>query len=842
MAVDDSDARPDDSVDAPGQSRADEAPRLRGEGWRSLVENVPDIILTVDRSGKILFINRTVSGFTVEDTIGRSVYDYIPPEHHGLTRMSIAKVFQTGDIVSFETAAAGPGGIMSWYSTRLGPIKDGDEVIAVMQISTDITEHRKAEKALQESEERFRNIYEESPIGIVLYDANGRLLNSNRSLLEIFGISDIAEVEGFELFRDPHVTDEMKDMLTRGKSVKLETTYDFEKIKALNLYRTSKSGTIHLDVLITPLNPRGDDISSGYLLQIQDITERKRAEEELMRHRENLEDMIEERTRELKDVNDLLRREIAERRRVDEELRGSEARYRGIVEDQTEMICRFLPDAIITFVNDAYCRCFGKRREELIGRSFFPMISREDRESVKRHIASLSLEKPVDSHDQLSTIATGELKWQHWTNRAIFDHEGRLVEYQAVGRDIDQRKKAEEALESRNRELGALNEINVAINSAGESTEILRNIMKIIIDYCGAEYAGLYEIDGEIGELRLIATCGVPEEIQKKVQRVVAGVDRVRDIVNSNGVVVVEEDVLVPDAEYYDEIKEYLGIKRTMAFVSRSRGRTSYLTFIGSQVDENVSVEVRNFLNIAGNQLGIAFERLKLLRTLEGRERDLRDLTARLMNTIEEERRRMALSLHDEMGQSLISLNLEFNLLEERALSGNDKIRESLKKIREQLKSITENTRQISYSLHPSMLEDLGLLPALQWYVDKFIVSDELKVDIETSGFDEKIPSQVGLTLYRIAQESLTNVSRHSDADHVSLKLTKGYPRVIMMIEDNGKGFSPEEEIPGKGLGIVGMRERIERLGGDFQIKSAPGKGTRIRVTLPLEVDDGNQD
>jgi PAS domain S-box-containing protein len=93
------------------------------EEWRSLLESAPDIILKADSDGKILFINRTVPGFCIEETIGRSVYEYIPPDYQDMTREAIKQVFKTGDSVSFETIAAGPGGVPSWYSTRLGPVK-----------------------------------------------------------------------------------------------------------------------------------------------------------------------------------------------------------------------------------------------------------------------------------------------------------------------------------------------------------------------------------------------------------------------------------------------------------------------------------------------------------------------------------------------------------------------------------------------------------------------------------------------------------------------------------------------------------------------------------------------
>jgi rsbT co-antagonist protein RsbR len=129
-----------------------------------------------------------------------------------------------------------------------------------------------------------------------------------------------------------------------------------------------------------------------------------------------------------------------------EALRESEARYRNVVEDQTELICRWLPGGKLTFANKAYCRYFGKKLEELIGHSFMRLIPEEDHEKVKRHFASIGPANPVSIQEHRVTAPNGEIRWQQWSNRAIFDEQGCLVEFQSVGRDITDRKQLEEKL------------------------------------------------------------------------------------------------------------------------------------------------------------------------------------------------------------------------------------------------------------------------------------------------------------------------------------------------------------------------------------------------------------
>ena len=128
------------------------------------------------------------------------------------------------------------------------------------------------------------------------------------------------------------------------------------------------------------------------------------------------------------------------------ELADSEARYRAIVEDQTELICRYTPEGIVTFVNDAVIRYLGKKREEIIGSSFFSYLPAEDREIVKERLKSYTRENPVITADNFVLLPNGEIRWQQWTNRAIFDDRGAFIEFQSVGRDITDRKRMEDEL------------------------------------------------------------------------------------------------------------------------------------------------------------------------------------------------------------------------------------------------------------------------------------------------------------------------------------------------------------------------------------------------------------
>jgi PAS domain S-box-containing protein len=148
----------------------------------------------------------------------------------------------------------------------------------------------------------------------------------------------------------------------------------------------------------------------------------------------------------LEAANQALQEEIRERLEVEQALSKSETLYRAIVEDQTELICRYLPDTTLTFVNGAYCRFFGKNRDELLGRSFLPLIPEQEREQVTTLIKSLLVltpDRPVTTSEH-GVILNGEIRWYQWSDRAIFDQQGNIIEFQCVGRDITEHKQAEE--------------------------------------------------------------------------------------------------------------------------------------------------------------------------------------------------------------------------------------------------------------------------------------------------------------------------------------------------------------------------------------------------------------
>jgi signal transduction histidine kinase len=150
------------------------------------------------------------------------------------------------------------------------------------------------------------------------------------------------------------------------------------------------------------------------------------------------------------------------------------------------------------------------------------------------------------------------------------------------------------------------------------------------------------------------------------------------------------------------------------------------------------------------------------------------------------------------------------------------------------IEKLGDKIRSISSDLRPDLLDDLGLVPTLQWYIKEFQDQHpEMKIRFQTVGFKKRLSaSEVELTLYRIFQESLNNIVKHAQANEVHVMLTYSYPQVIFMVKDNGMGFDPKRR--SKGIGLIGMRERVASANGQIDVRSKTGKGTAIRVEIPV--------
>jgi two-component system sensor histidine kinase UhpB len=285
-----------------------------------------------------------------------------------------------------------------------------------------------------------------------------------------------------------------------------------------------------------------------------------------------------------------------------------------------------------------------------------------------------------------------------------------------------------------------------------------------------------------------------------------------------------------------DHLDTVLGLSQAIYAPLTIGGKTfGVLTVLGSDLTK---ADVPAISALA-NQMSIALENGQLLNEVETQRSELRQLWAQLLRAQEKEREHISRELHDELGQALtaISINLaeiESELSSEPRLVALERARET----RELADQTLDQVREMSLNLRPSMLDDLGLVPTLSWYVNRFARRLNIEAQFKAAGLDELLDSEVETVLYRVVQEALTNVARHAQASQVWVKLARAGSAIVATIQDDGQGFDARQladrDFETHGAGLLGIRERVAYLEGRFDIQSQPEKGTILSIEIPV--------
>lgn len=259
----------------------------------------------------------------------------------------------------------------------------------------------------------------------------------------------------------------------------------------------------------------------------------------------------------------------------------------------------------------------------------------------------------------------------------------------------------------------------------------------------------------------------------------------------------------------------------------------------------NPATAAARLRGIIGKERASADRHSRLIRELEKAHRRARALSRQLVHLREAERTRMAREIHDELGQSLSGLKMDVAWLQRRlAEFGGDKaalnsISERLKLMSEAIDGTVVITRRICTELRPGVLDDLGLVAAVEWQAQEFEKRSNLEVGLDLPDQPVPLPEAPATAAFRIFQEVLTNTARHAQASRVQVRLTTDPRELRMVVEDDGKGFDEARCQESQTLGLLGMRERAAAVGGRLQIHSRPGQGTRVELQLPLKTASG---
>jgi len=215
---------------------------------------------------------------------------------------------------------------------------------------------------------------------------------------------------------------------------------------------------------------------------------------------------------------------------------------------------------------------------------------------------------------------------------------------------------------------------------------------------------------------------------------------------------------------------------------------------------------------------------------LKEREATLEKICKQAIDELENSKKCLSRELHDELGQAMTSILLQLKMLQHE--EDIEVIHDRLGGLRYLTQQTIEDVRRLAMNLRPAVLENLGLIAALQWYIDDYCRYSGIKVEFRTPRIKAPLPSEIETVVYRAVQESLTNVLRHAEADYVLITLEIHNGKLKLKIKDNGKGMTKVDLK--KGLGLLGMEERIKLVKGDFKINSSLGQGTEIEITLSV--------
>jgi signal transduction histidine kinase len=388
----------------------------------------------------------------------------------------------------------------------------------------------------------------------------------------------------------------------------------------------------------------------------------------------------------------------------------------------------------------------------------------------------------------------------------------------------------------------AIQVIGRALASELDYQRIVRNVADFAYRVVGAQF--VYVTTPEDGEFRLVAVAGRDESY---VTLADPGGAQASLLVKGplNRAVLGKTPVIVADIQRDPSLAawqpeaEARGVQSMAAVPLLSHDRVMGVLAAYAQQPNFFDPDSMAILMALASQAAVAIQNAWLFAELEAQREALRQVSLRLVNAQEEERRRISRELHDDLGQGLTALKINLDVAR-RALSADApvKLHRSIDEATSLAVQTLETARNLSLELRPTMLDDLGLVSALRWEIDRYEQRMGQEVCFEADLAGQTLRPEIEITLYRIIIEALTNVARHAHASHISVHLRLENCQVLAGVEDDGVGFdaaswfgSPAER---RSMGLVSMRERAGLLGGQFEVISQPGRGTQVRVRLPI--------
>lgn len=524
-----------------------------------------------------------------------------------------------------------------------------------------------------------------------------------------------------------------------------------------------------------------------------------------------------------------------EKLRADEAEVSVQSYARRLIEASLDPMVTISPDGRIRDANAATEAVTGFARDQLIGTDFSLYFT--DPEDARKVYTKVLNDGDIRDLELTIKHKDGRITPVLYNASVYRDREGQVAGIFAAARDISGYKKVLEEVERRNQELIAINTVGRTVGQSLEIEEMLRGALHTLVElpFFRGEAGGMIFLSQEGSSFLSVAVHeGIPNDHPCLSAPIKPGECLC-------GLAYSSEDLIISHKQGKDSRHTRVchGIADRADVCVPLRARHSvmgvlYLTL--PKALEGLTDKWADFLISIGGQIGIAIDNARLYEEVRTQNIQLRNLSYRLGELEESERRELARELHDKVGQNLTAIAINLTILKGQLV---DHAMESLLLRLDDCMSLVEETtermRDVMVELRPAVLDDYGLLAALRWYGDKFSSRTKIAVHVEGKQNTERLEPSVENALFRIAQEALTNVAKHAEATTVTVRLDIDGGYATMTISDNGKGFTHVPSLRGKGVGswgILTMRERAERVGGRFEIDSGGAIGTTVKVEV----------
>jgi PAS domain S-box-containing protein len=533
-------------------------------------------------------------------------------------------------------------------------------------------------------------------------------------------------------------------------------------------------------------------------------------------------------------VNEDITQQVA----VENAMRESEQRYRQMFERNRAVKLLVDPTTgAIVQANPAACEFYGYSSDELL----------------RMKIGDINMLPPEQIADQMTQalderqtyftfrhrLRSGELR-DVGVYSSPLRLQGRLLLYSIV-QDITDRRRAEEAEHRARRVTELLRAANIALTASLDLDAVLDTLLDNLAALVPYDSACVILLQDD-NTMAICAQRGYEHYTDPDIlAHTVFSPDATPTI---NQLMQMRASLLIDDTQSYpgwrstpgsEHIRNWLGVPLLAG------GKLIGICSVDKVTPGNFHADDVRLVEALAAQAATAIQNAQLFKEVEEGRAQMQHLSRRLVEVQENERRRIARELHDDAGQALASLKVGLRLLE-RDVERPEAVLARVDDLRMVADGVLENLHRLAMDLRPASLDHVGLVSALRQYVEAFGRQNGLDVQFDALGLDTgRMAPAVETSIYRIVQEALTNVVRHAQATRVSVLLERRGDRVLAIVEDNGVGFDVEEAAARGRMGLFGMRERAEMVGGTFAAESSPGAGTTIFVEAPYGHSDSDR-